>query len=298
MAEERLMDDDKDRKYKIRKNADGEDELVIENPPEEEDEEEVGFEVPEFETDDEEAAVMTPEQLAAREKARSEEAERRRKKVENGLFKAGAYIAEEEFDNALYVLSEIEELTADNADAAVLKLKALTRNLTYFSMSAEAAKTAVTVEKFATAEQKAELLAASEKLTARIDELKLKSEELNAENEERKAERREVFAERRKKAVLWFTVTAVPFVAFLVLAVVFATMIFARQDGVNVVLTIVFAALALVTFIATVITLRGMLQALRNSRLNEKNSATKLGREYEAARTELEQLTRIYAAIK
>ena len=29
MAEERLIDEDKDRKYKIRKNADGEDELVI-----------------------------------------------------------------------------------------------------------------------------------------------------------------------------------------------------------------------------------------------------------------------------
>ena len=37
MAEERLVDDDKDRKYKIRKNADGEDELVIDAAPEEED---------------------------------------------------------------------------------------------------------------------------------------------------------------------------------------------------------------------------------------------------------------------
>ncbi len=71
MAEERLIDDDKDRKYKIRKNADGEDELVVDDAPEEETVEEVGFEVPELDGD-EEAAVMTPEQLAAREKAKAE----------------------------------------------------------------------------------------------------------------------------------------------------------------------------------------------------------------------------------
>ena len=36
MAEERLIDDDKDRKYKVIKNADGEDELVIDDTPDEE----------------------------------------------------------------------------------------------------------------------------------------------------------------------------------------------------------------------------------------------------------------------
>ena len=44
MAEERLIDDDKDRKYKIVKNADGEDELVIDGAPDEaESADEVGF---------------------------------------------------------------------------------------------------------------------------------------------------------------------------------------------------------------------------------------------------------------
>ena len=71
MAEERLIDDDKDRKYKIRKNADGEDELVVDSAPEEEEEaEDIEFEVPELDSDDEEAAVMTPEQLAVRELAK------------------------------------------------------------------------------------------------------------------------------------------------------------------------------------------------------------------------------------
>ena len=51
MAEERLIDDDKDRKYKIRKNENGEDELVIDGLPEEEDREEIAFEVPDLESE-------------------------------------------------------------------------------------------------------------------------------------------------------------------------------------------------------------------------------------------------------
>ena len=86
MAEERLIDDDKDRKYKIVKNADGEDELVIDGAPDEaESADEVGFEVPELDSDDEEAAIMTPEQLAARERMR-EEAEAARRKRETQSF--------------------------------------------------------------------------------------------------------------------------------------------------------------------------------------------------------------------
>ena len=80
MAEERLIDDDKDKKYKIRKNADGEDELYIDDTEEETVQEEVNFLVPEAEEDDEEAAVMTPEQLAARERAKAEAEEKAKRK--------------------------------------------------------------------------------------------------------------------------------------------------------------------------------------------------------------------------
>ena len=61
MAEERLIDDDKDRKYKIRINEDGEEELVIDDRVEEpEVEEQPEFDMTDFDEDDEEAAVMTP----------------------------------------------------------------------------------------------------------------------------------------------------------------------------------------------------------------------------------------------
>ena len=56
MAEERIIDDDKDKKYRIRINEDGEEELeVIDLGMDEEQEEayETGLEIPEFEEDDE-----------------------------------------------------------------------------------------------------------------------------------------------------------------------------------------------------------------------------------------------------
>ena len=55
MAEERLIDDDKDRKYKIRVNEDGEEELIIAPQTAAEEAAEIDFEVPDFDDDDEEA---------------------------------------------------------------------------------------------------------------------------------------------------------------------------------------------------------------------------------------------------
>ena len=52
MAEERLIDDDKDRKYKIRVNEDGEEELIIAPQTAAEEAAEIDFEVPDFDDDD------------------------------------------------------------------------------------------------------------------------------------------------------------------------------------------------------------------------------------------------------
>ena len=114
MAEERLIDDDKDRKYKIVKNADGEDELVIDGAPDEaESADEVGFEVPELDSDDEEAAIMTPEQLAARERMREEAEAARRKKLSEIAARASSLLDEKKYGDAGYVLAEADELSDD-----------------------------------------------------------------------------------------------------------------------------------------------------------------------------------------
>ena len=102
MAEERLIDEDKDRKYKIRKNADGEDELVIDAEADVEEEfEEVEFEVTESDFDDEEAAVMTPEQLAAREKAREEAEAKRVEELNSHISRAQSLVDEGKFEDEI-----------------------------------------------------------------------------------------------------------------------------------------------------------------------------------------------------
>ena len=112
MAEERLIDDDKDRKYKIRKNEDGEEELVLDtDTAREEPEEEVSFEVPEFEEDDEEAAVMTPEQLAERERRRAEEELKRAEELEKIAEHARSLIEEGKFEDAGFVLQKPRNAT-------------------------------------------------------------------------------------------------------------------------------------------------------------------------------------------
>ena len=134
MAEERLIDDDKDKKYKIRKNAEGVDELYIDGEPEEE----LTFEIPEFETDDEEAAVMTPEQLAAREKMREDEERRRVEKIANLIQKAERALEEGDYDSARYHLAEAAETDGKNGEIRFLQLKALTQNFTDFTLASDA----------------------------------------------------------------------------------------------------------------------------------------------------------------
>ena len=73
MAEERLIDDDKDRKYKIRINEDGEEELVIDDTPDEDESDIPVFQIPVYDEDDEDATSLSPQEFAEREKRKKEE---------------------------------------------------------------------------------------------------------------------------------------------------------------------------------------------------------------------------------
>ncbi len=281
MAEERLIDDDinKGKKYKIRKNENGEDELYIENPDEEE--ESISFEVPEFETDDEDAAVMTPEQLAAREKAKAEEEQRRKEAIASLLQKARASIESENFEEALNSLALAAQADETCGEAYMLEVIALTRNLTEFNRERIDDALSENVAKYCTEEQKATLAAMSEPLYAEYCAVAERTAELRVENERKKAERRDVFAERSKRATLVFSIALVPLVAFVALAISMGLFIFTEQTGKFLILTIVFAALAAVNFVVELIFSRKMWEARRNCSLNEKNSSTALGREFE-----------------
>lgn len=299
MAEERLIDDDedKDRKFRIRKNEDGEDELIILTGEDETEEESDGFLVPELESDDEEAAVLTPEQLAERERVRREEEERRARIAAENVARAEGYLAEKDYDNALYVLSLAEEAEPSNGEAAALVMHAVTRGFTDFSRLDACTEAAEKVRARCSAEQRKELIERARPLCEEIALTRDKADELAKENEKRRAERQEVFVARRKKAARNFLITALPFIAFLAAAIAFSTVMFAKQDGSNLIITIVLGVVAAIFLIASLFTAHKLWEAERNLRLNGKNSSTKLGREYEQTMQKLKDLSDVYEAL-
>ena len=300
MAEERLIDDDKDKKYKIRKNADGEDELYIDlEEGEEEEQESLEFEVPEFETDDEEAAVLTPEQYAERERLKREEEAKNRAKCAELLSRARELISEQSYEGALYAVSEAEELIQNDGGVALVKLLAATENLRSFS-GEDVAEAVESFENSCKAEQRAELLERIEELKSQVDSLSEEVERLQSVNEEKKAERRAVFLNKRKKALIFFATTAIPFLVFLILGIYFASprVLHAVKDGRNIIFTFVFFGIAGALFIVLMFATHMLWDSAKKVALNEKNSSTQTGRDYESKKLQLSLINGVIAAIK
>lgn len=298
MAEERLIDDDKDRKYKIVKNAYGEDELVIDTDPEEEVEiEEAVFEVEESDFDDEEAAVMTPEQLAAREKAREEAEAKRVAELNSRICQAQSLLDEGKYDDAVYVLDAAAELERGNGKVCALKLTALTRGFSEFAKINEISEAAEGVKNFSSAEDKAGLCAKAGDMCGAINKLQAKCDDLGRENEAGKSSRRAKFLARRKKAFVLFGATAAPLLVLAALSIFFGTNMHSQLDNTFMTLFFVFIGLTAACFIATVFTARKLWASVNLVKRNEKNSSTKIGREYEAALAELKVLNKINEAI-
>ncbi|MBD5583686.1 MAG: YrzE family protein [Clostridia bacterium] len=298
MAEERLIDDDKDRKYKIRKNADGEDELVIDDTPEEEsEEEELGFEVPEFDEDDEELAVMTPEQLAEQRRLKEEAELRRKEEIKNTAKRARQLIADGKYEDANYILSAVEGPTGDDAEVSALKLIAITREFTDYTDAEDGLFAVQSLKTGITEELREELTPYLEGVNAVRAHLKEEVDALSAENEGKKDERRVRFKSRKKNSLIAFLITGIPLVVFAVLAIYYSTIMYAEKDGSNITLFIVFVSLAGVFLIASLITARRLWQSANLLKLNENNSSTKLGRQLEDKKSQLEFVEKISEVI-
>ena len=298
MAEERLIDDDKDRKYKIRINEDGEEELVIDDTAEEDEEADIPvFEVPVYDEDDEEAAVLTPEQLAERERIKREEEAARAEKVSALCAKARQRIEEGDFEAAKYVLSQAEEISTESGEVYYLKLKTLTRNMTEFTSLEECAEAADGVKEYSDASCKADLKALSSGLEKLIAQTQQATDALAEENQSKKEERREAFLQQKKTTLMGLLLTAIPFAVLLIMTIVFGSMMFSKENGSFIVATIVSGALAFISLICTLVAANKFWSADKKVRLNERDSSTKLGREYLETKTHLDLLKRIYTAL-
>jgi F0F1-type ATP synthase assembly protein I len=301
MAEERLMDDDKDKKYRFKTNENGEQELVIDDPQDEEVAEEPAaeFEVPEVLEDDEEAAVMTPEQL--KEKKRLEEKERaeREEKINSLIQCASDDAAQNKFSTALESILEAEKLAPEDSRVHAAKLTIYTKNFTEYENLDNAVEVAGDVKKYVSAEDKAKLCAVAAKgFTKKIAELSADVDKLTEENEGKKKERAVKFDADKKRTLKHFVAGAIPFVILLGLTIGFGLFMFAAESGIYLILTIVFGSLAFVNLVVLAFLGRALHIAARRVRLNKKNTSTKLGRQLIAEEKQLGQLQAIYSAIK
>ncbi|MDE5721322.1 MAG: hypothetical protein K2I30_01080 [Clostridia bacterium] len=295
MAEERLIDDDKDRKYKIRKNADGEDELYIDDTPDEDEDVILPvFAVPYDDEDDEDAATLTPEQFAERERIKREEKEARDKKVAALCAESQEKLLKSDFEGALYAAAQAEDADPKCGKAYCLKLKALSRNFTDYTAVEQCREAADGVREYADGESKSELKNSAAGLKNRIEEVKAEADVLSEKNEAAKAERRATFKADAKRAMYFFIAAAVPFAVLAILTIVFACNMFANEQGAFLIATIVCGALTAVALIFAALTARRFALTSRRLRLNERDNSTKLGREYKNKAEELESLNAIY----
>ncbi|MDE6690998.1 MAG: hypothetical protein K2K04_03425 [Clostridia bacterium] len=299
MAEERLIDTDKDKKYRIKVNENGEEELVVEEGESGEAAiEEVMFAVPdEVEASDE--SGLTEEQLE--EKRRREEKERaeRKEKVDELLAKAKSESLLYRYATALECIEKAEELDGENGEAQALKLIAYTRNFTDYSQIVSAAEVAEKFKKYTSDERKAELLkTAQPAIDEEVAKLRATVSEMNKENEDKKAERAVRFIRDRNIAIGVFCALFAVLAICAGVAGYMATLIYAVPTNDYLIATCVFGGAAFVALIADAFAARYLNITCRRVRLNKRNTTTQLGRDLLAEQSKLKALVAVYSALK
>ncbi|MGN0807092.1 MAG: hypothetical protein ACI4MN_01410 [Candidatus Coproplasma sp.] len=291
MAEERLIDTDKDKKYRIRKNADGEDELYIDDSAVEQEVEEVTFAVTEdiFETGE---SVDDADRLE----------ELKRKRLEDAaefIDCARRECEKERFASASEYLEKAVELDEENGEIYALALAACTRNFTDYSQIKVAAKYVEKLEAYATQQIKENLFSvARQGLEENIASLTKKVEELSEENTKQKKVRAEKFNADRNKSIILTCIAVAMLCVFSGLSTYFFLNIYSVETNVNLILGIVFACLAFGSLCFSGVAARWLITSARRVRLNKKDTSTKLGRELIANQADLDAFNAVYYALK
>lgn len=300
MAEERLIDTDKDKKYRIKVNENGEEELVVEEGTEGEEAaiEEVMFAVPD-EVTESDGSGLTEEQLEEKRRREEEERAERREKVDELLAKAKSESLLYRYATALEYIEKAEELDDENGEAQALKLVAYTRNFTDYSQIIPAAEVAEKFKAYTSDERKAELLqTAQPAIDDEIAKLRATVSAMNKENEEKKAERAVRFKRDRNIAVGVFCALFAVLAICVGVACYFATLIYTVPTNDYLIATCVFGGASLLALFAAAFAARYLNITCRRMRLNKRNTTTQLGRDLLAEQSKLKALIAVYSALK
>ncbi|MCD8371680.1 MAG: DUF2975 domain-containing protein [Clostridia bacterium] len=295
MAEERLADDDKDKKYRIRINEDGEEELEIIEPESEDEEQEEYLDFWSDIDEEQEDPNVTEELMRA---AREEQERLARAEARDFIEKAKERIAEGDAEYALVALDSAQEAWDEEYDIYTLKLELLTNNFTDFSRTDECLSLYDGYTKFVPEDEREKFRGKyAANIAAELEVQQKAVEAERAENEEKKAERRVKFKANRDKSLRNFLFAAIPFIVVLFVAIGMSSVMFSDSGGVLLVVTIVLFAMAAVGLIATIILLRPLVRDASRLSRNEKNTSTAIGRAYIESSKKAEALQELYDMI-
>lgn len=301
MAEERLIDTDKDKKYRIKINADGEEELIVSGGAEEDpaEIEEVMFAAPDAFGEEAYSEGLTPEQLEEKRAREEAEAAERKRKTDELLEKAKNDILLYRYATALEFLDGAEELDGENGEIQALKLQAYTRNFTDYSQIVSAAESADKLAEYTSPETKAKCLnVAAPLLEEEIAKSRAAVSSMNKQNEENKAERAVRFERDRNITLFIFCALLAVVITFTALSAYYSTLIHSVPTNRYLIITCVFAGLAVLFVLALAVAARFFIGACRRVGLNKRNTTTRLGRELLVEQNRLKALIAVYSALK
>lgn len=287
--EERIVDEEIGRKIKVKKLQDGGRD-VVEDLPEEEvqepvegeetTEDEVTFEIPEMDEDDEEMACLSPEEAAALRKKKMEEAAARRAEYEQKVAEGESLLAEGDFAAAESVFEKALYLDDVATEASVGYWRAKTENFAnpdvligeyvepgYENLEYDLGYEAVEIIKKEYGD------AFKRRYDALTEEETPLAEEVYAAQERRRA----ILKPRKKKSGIAFAIAAIPFLAALVLTIVFGLKNFTVRENTFIMPTIIAGAVSVVAFIVFGVFTNRFINACRIYRENERINATEDG---------------------
>ncbi len=287
MAEERIIDDEYGRGVRLRKTKEGYVDVTderIDERPEEEAGEEISFAFPmtEDDEDDEDLVGLTPEEAEALKKQKAEAAERLRREYEQTVAAGNALLENHSYHAAELEFEKALKLDVVATEASVGYWRAKTANFTNPDVLIEEyVEAGIESLTYDLGYEATEIIKKDFKgvFERRHAELRGEEEPLRASVMQKQASRRAVLQERKKKHLVAFAITAVPFLVFTLLAVIFGLKNFTTPDNTYIPLTIVFAALAVVGFLVFAVFCNKLLNTCRIYATNEKLTSTDEGEE-------------------
>ncbi len=279
MAEERVVDDDINKGVKLRKTGEGY--AVADGEGTEEPTEEFSFAFPEMdEEDDEDLVGLSPEEALALRRQKAEAAERRRAEYEEAVAAGNRMLEEKAYGEAEKKFEEALLLDGVATEASVGYWRAKTQNFEnpdilageYVEAGIESLEYDLGYE--ATEQIKKDYRPVFER---RYKELSEEEEPLSLQVSETQSRRRAILKGRRKTSILAFILSALPFIACLTLAILYATKITSTPDGRYIPYTVAFAIGGVITFIVFAVFTNKLINTLRIYKRNETLTSTEEG---------------------